>query len=90
MESSVVITDSGGIQEETSYLKIPCITLRKNTERPVTMELGSNILVPDLSQVDFLSLLSEHLSKDFSNISIPFWDGKTAGRIVDIISREFV
>ena len=43
--ATVVITDSGGIQEETTYLKVPCLTLRKNTERPVTAEVGTNVLV---------------------------------------------
>jgi UDP-N-acetylglucosamine 2-epimerase (non-hydrolysing) len=42
---AIVITDSGGIQEETTYLGIPCLTLRRNTERPVTLTIGTNILV---------------------------------------------
>jgi UDP-N-acetylglucosamine 2-epimerase (non-hydrolysing) len=43
--ATVVITDSGGIQEETTYLNVPCLTLRNNTERPVTVEVGTNVLV---------------------------------------------
>ena len=48
-EASVVITDSGGVQEETSVLGVPCVTVRSNTERPVTLELGTNVLCPEVS-----------------------------------------
>jgi len=83
--SSGVVTDSGGITEEATYLYVPCITLRENTERPETCVVGSNVLVGN----DFVAL-EENLSKIASNnwkkSGIPeLWDGKTAERIIDIV-----
>ncbi|MEE4359210.1 MAG: UDP-N-acetylglucosamine 2-epimerase (non-hydrolyzing) [Desulfococcaceae bacterium] len=81
----LVITDSGGIQEETSYLGIPCLTMRPNTERPVTIDLGSNRLCrPENLEEIMNSLLSERLSE---GKTIPLWDGRTAGRVVESIIR---
>jgi len=81
--SQLVITDSGGIQEETSYLGIPCLTLRKNTERPVTVTQGTNQLC-ELDQVK--QKTGEILGGGVpARNSIELWDGKTAGRIVDIL-----
>lgn len=76
----VVITDSGGIQEETSYLGIPCLTLRKNTERPVTVTQGTNQLCEVADVVPSVArILGDGTSP---RPSIKFWDGKTAGRVV--------
>ena len=78
-----VITDFGGIQEETSYLGIPCLTVRKNTERPVTITHGTNQLC-DLDQL-------KQKTTDILNgptrrqIEIELWDGKTTGRIVQAL-----
>lgn len=84
-EAKVVITDSGGIQEETSYLGVPCLTLRGNTERPATITLGTNTLVPGaLSEVD--RLLGEIESGSYRKGSpIPGWDGRASERIVSAI-----
>lgn len=78
-----VITDSGGVQEETTYLKIPCLTLRPNTERPMTVTQGTNKLsTHDKIEHD----LEKLVEKDFNNIPL-FWDGKTAERVVDTIKE---
>lgn len=80
-----VITDSGGIQEETTYLKIPCLTLRPNTERPVTITQGTNKLTtPERIVAD----LEEILEKDCKTPPL-FWDGKTAERVVEVMKGIF-
>ena len=84
--SSVVITDSGGVQEETSYLGIPCLTLRDNTERPITLSLGTNRLV---RKDTLLSEIDRALESPRSKSSIPLWDGKTAERVVQQIETVF-
>jgi len=87
--SLCVITDSGGIQEETTYLKIPCITLRNNTERPVTVEIGTNYLVGDNIQ-KCEEVLEKIMVGNVKKSRIPdLWDGKASERIVNtLISRE--
>jgi UDP-N-acetylglucosamine 2-epimerase (non-hydrolysing) len=82
----LVLTDSGGIQEETSVLGIPCLTLRENTERPITVTLGTNKIVgtePEKIVSAALTALKEPVR---SNISIPLWDGHTAERIIAELS----
>jgi UDP-N-acetylglucosamine 2-epimerase (non-hydrolysing) len=86
--SKFILTDSGGIQEEATILKIPCLTMRENTERPVTITQGTNYLVDKNKKLIFElvnNILKEETSiKDISQPSIPsFWDGKTAQRIVE-------
>jgi UDP-N-acetylglucosamine 2-epimerase (non-hydrolysing) len=83
-----ILTDSGGIQEETTYLGIPCITMRENTERPVTVELGTNILVG--SDTDMIIRNSNMIinNKQKKGSIPPYWDGETAGRIVDILIEK--
>jgi len=81
----MVITDSGGLQEETTYLGIPCITMRENTERPSTIQIGTNVLVgndPDRLFYYFEKFMSNNFKK--GQIP-PLWDGKAAERIVEII-----
>ncbi len=84
-QSLGVITDSGGIQDETSHLGVPCATLRDNTERPVTLALGSNKLFPiDTAEADEMK---NHLQRsDFRSRHIPLWDGKVTERIFKELS----
>jgi UDP-N-acetylglucosamine 2-epimerase (non-hydrolysing) len=90
LESKAVITDSGGIQEETTYLGIPCITMRENTERPVTVSLGTNVVVGQVGK-RALEELDRILAGTFKRgSSVPYWDGKAAERIAEIIIRELV
>jgi UDP-N-acetylglucosamine 2-epimerase (non-hydrolysing) len=84
-QAKFVMTDSGGLQEETTYLGIPCLTIRENTERPVTLELGTNRLIratESLKQAA-LDLLDATPS---SKIIPPLWDGKVAVRICDVLA----
>ena len=83
--SKIVLTDSGGIQEETTVLGVPCITLRDNTERPVTAEQGTNILVStDKSKI--IRAFNEVINGKNPKARMPkFWDGKSAKRIVKVI-----
>jgi len=90
-KSDFVITDSGGIQEETSFLKIPCITFRKNTERPVTIDLGTNILL-DINEQFVLKKIESHINSIPSKIKeeIPLWDINVSNRIVEIIKNSIL
>lgn len=83
ISAKVIITDSGGVQEETTYLGIPCLTLRPNTERPITITQGTNRLC---TISDIRNLVSEVCNGQFKKGSIPdLWDGRTAVRIADKI-----
>lgn len=83
--ASLVITDSGGIQEETTYLGIPCVTLRDNTERPVTVQIGTNYLVgTEASKID--GIVSTILNGEGKKTAIPsYWDGNAGERIINKI-----
>ena len=88
--AKVVFTDSGGIQEETTVLKIPCITLRENTERPVTVEMGTNQIVGTDTQ-KIVHAFRRVMNGKFHESRIPpLWDGKAAERIVDVIEEKIV
>ncbi len=87
--TKLVMTDSGGLQEETTVLGIPCLTLRENTERPITIEMGTNHLVGTdphkIKQAAFDILDSKDPNQ---NAKIPpLWDGKAAARICDVLSE---
>jgi len=85
-----VVTDSGGIQEESTYLGIPCLTVRPNTERPVTISKGTNTLLP-LKVDEILKYVDQILNNQYKKGSIPeLWDGKATERIVDIISKKIL
>jgi UDP-N-acetylglucosamine 2-epimerase (non-hydrolysing) len=87
--AKLIFTDSGGIQEESTILGIPCVTLRENTERPVTVEQGTNVLVGfDRRRIveDFWKILSG----ESKPVACPrYWDGKAAQRILLILVRDF-
>ncbi|DAC17823.1 MAG TPA: UDP-N-acetylglucosamine 2-epimerase (non-hydrolyzing), partial [Candidatus Poseidoniales archaeon] len=86
-ESKIVLTDSGGLQEETTALGIPCLTLRENTERPVTVTEGTNTIVGNDTQI-ILDAANNVLDNGGKAGRIPdLWDGKTAQRIADIIEE---
>ena len=85
-DSAIVLTDSGGIQEETTILTVPCLTLRENTERPVTISEGTNRLVaPDAQAI--VTAYREQLSRPPGSTRRPrFWDGKAAERIAKVFT----
>jgi UDP-N-acetylglucosamine 2-epimerase (non-hydrolysing) len=85
-DAKVVFTDSGGLQEETTALKIPCVTIRENTERPITVALGTNVLA-GTTKAGILKAYRQCFDK-VKNASIPpLWDGKAAERIWKILKR---
>ena len=82
---SCVITDSGGITEETTVMNIPCITLRNNTERPETIKYGTNLLVGHNSE-KIINAMNKVLENRWHKGKIPkYWDGNSAFRIVNIL-----
>lgn len=84
--ATLVITDSGGIQEETTYLGVPCLTVRENTERPITVELGTNTLVGrDIGRIALSAqkILSGHAK---TGSQPPLWDGHASERIAQILT----
>jgi len=82
----LVLTDSGGIQEETSFLNIPCLTLRENTERPITVELGTNVVVgTDTNRIIAAAGAALNGSGKKTARSIPLWDGHASERILDAL-----
>ena len=88
IDSGGVITDSGGIQEETTHLGIPCCTLRDNTERPVTVTLGSNRLFP-IGNIDGDEIRAHLNKKDFSSHCVPLWDSEVSERIFITLSKLY-
>jgi UDP-N-acetylglucosamine 2-epimerase (non-hydrolysing) len=87
LHAQFVITDSGGIQEETTYRQIPCITLRPNTERPSTIEIGSNTLL-NFDKDKINETVEQIFSNTYKSCAVPpLWDGKATERIFEVISK---
>jgi UDP-N-acetylglucosamine 2-epimerase (non-hydrolysing) len=88
-KSAAVLTDSGGVQEETTFLGIPCLTLRDNTERPVTVDVGTNRIV-GLDEQQILSCLHDILRGHWKEATVPhLWDGRAAERVVRVLRGVF-
>ena len=85
--AKAVITDSGGITEEASIMNVPCMTLRDNTERPETIELGSNQLLGTDPKAIKPAMEKLFYGKWKQTSEIPLWDGKTAERIIEKILK---
>jgi UDP-N-acetylglucosamine 2-epimerase (non-hydrolysing) len=83
-QAAVVVTDSGGIQEETTFLQVPCLTLRDNTERPITVDLGTNELLP-MEPDRIVRRVSEVAGAVGADQRPPLWDGQTAQRMVTLL-----
>jgi UDP-N-acetylglucosamine 2-epimerase (non-hydrolysing) len=88
--ATLVLTDSGGVQEETTFLGVPCLTLRENTERPITVEQGTNLLVGQ--DMELLAKEACRILREGARPGRipPLWDGKASERIADVIARRGV
>ena len=87
MSAKFILTDSGGIQEESTFFGVPCLTLRENTERPITITEGTNQLVP-LDSESIVQCSIKILQGEVKKGSIPkYWDGKTAGRVMKVLDE---
>jgi len=85
----LMVTDSGGIQEEASHLLTPCITFRNSTERPSTITYGTNTLIKDLNVENAIKACKAVIDSEIGTKSpIPFWDGKAAERITNILLKR--
>ena len=82
--ATLVVTDSGGVQEETTCLGIPCVTVRENTERPVTVESGTNIVAGTVT-ASIRNAIRRQMVARTTNVAPPKWDGRAAERIVDVL-----
>jgi len=87
-DARVVLTDSGGLQEETTALGVPCVTIRENTERPITIEMGTNILAGTRKE-SILKAFEEAIARPKDQFKVPpKWDGKAAERIWKILLKK--
>lgn len=93
-QAAFVLTDSGGIQEETTWLGIPCLTYRENTERPVTVTMGTNQLIgsdPERLRTTALAVFHTPSSRESKRHAVPpLWDGKAAARIVKVLKQYWL
>jgi UDP-N-acetylglucosamine 2-epimerase (non-hydrolysing) len=83
----LVVTDSGGIQEETTCLGVPCVTVRENTERPVTLEQGTNVLA-GVAREGIRSAIGQQLRRSAKHVVPPLWDGRASHRIVEVLAAQ--
>jgi UDP-N-acetylglucosamine 2-epimerase (non-hydrolysing) len=88
-EARVVLTDSGGIQDETTMLGVPCITLGNNTERPVTLEQGTNVLAGSNPEKIIAEFNRAHSNRSQSSRVPSYWDGNAARRIIEVLLDDF-
>jgi UDP-N-acetylglucosamine 2-epimerase (non-hydrolysing) len=86
-DARAVLTDSGGVQEETTYLGVPCFTLRDNTERPVTVRAGTNTLL-GLEPARIADILPALVAPKTSTEPPPLWDGRAAERVAEVLDRS--
>jgi UDP-N-acetylglucosamine 2-epimerase (non-hydrolysing) len=85
--SQLVLTDSGGLQEETTYLGVNCLTLREETERPITVTEGTNKVIGTLQKV-IINEINNSLGTSISNkVKINYWDGNTSKRIFEVLFK---
>lgn len=84
--AALVLTDSGGVQEETSFLGVPCLTLRTETERPITVTMGTNTIAGVTREGIIRAYREKKLER--KDVAIPFWDGKSAERICDMLMLD--
>jgi UDP-N-acetylglucosamine 2-epimerase (non-hydrolysing) len=87
-DAAVVLTDSGGLQEETTALGVPCVTVRENTERPITVEQGTNVLAGTQPHAVIAAARAAIAGNAPKGRRPPLWDGRAAERIVSILARE--
>jgi UDP-N-acetylglucosamine 2-epimerase (non-hydrolysing) len=85
-DAGAVLTDSGGVQEETTYLGVRCFTLRDTTERPVTVRLGTNTVL-GLAPARIAEILPALASEPEPLVEVPLWDGHAAERVADVVER---
>ena len=88
-EAKVVITDSGGIQEETTILGVPCLTIRPNTERPVTISHGTNKIIGNKREDIIREVLAVLKGRERGHLTPPLWDGQAAKRILAVLIQNF-
>ena len=87
-DAKVVLTDSGGLQEETTALGVPCVTIRETTERPITVELGTNVLAGTTKEGIFNAYRQCFAKAKTASIP-PLWDGKASERIWEALKGQF-
>ncbi len=87
--AALIITDSGGVQEESTFLGVSCLTVRNSTERPITVTQGTNVLIPELKVDLIMAAIEKSLHQDPKDAIIPpLWDGKAAPRIVECLWKN--